>query len=54
MNQFLKLVKDLRKAQKKYFQTRNFNDLKKAKQLEKEVDEMIVKLENPQRNLFQS
>jgi hypothetical protein len=51
MNEFLIKVKELRKAQKTYFRTRNFNDLNKAKRLEKEVDEMIEKLENPQQSL---
>lgn len=52
MNEFIKLVKELRKAQIKYFRTRNYNDLNKAKQLEKDVDAKISELENPQQNLF--
>lgn len=52
MNEFINLVKELRKSQKKYFRTRNYNDLNIAKQLEKDVDAMIIELENPQQNLF--
>lgn len=51
-NPFVIKVKELRKAQKKYFQTRNYNDLNKAKTLEKEVDAMINEFENPQKSLF--
>lgn len=51
-NPFVIKVKQLRTAQKKYFKTRNYNDLNKAKALEKEVDEMLDDLENPQQSLF--
>ncbi len=39
---FMKVV-ELRTAQKKYYQTRDFRDLSKAKKIEKEVDEVIAK-----------
>lgn len=39
---FMKVV-ELRTAQKKYYQTRDFRDLSKAKKIEKEVDEIITR-----------
>lgn len=54
MNKFVLLVKNLRNAQKKYFRTRNFHDLNRAKQLEKEVDIAIQEILNPQTNLFKN
>jgi hypothetical protein len=52
MNEFINLVKDLRKAQIKYFRTRNYNDLNNAKRLEKEVDAKIIDLQTPQLECF--
>lgn len=37
---FMKVV-ELRAAQKKYYETRDFRDLSKAKKIEKEVDAII-------------
>lgn len=37
---FMKVV-ELRKAQKRYYETRDFRDLSKAKKIEKEVDAII-------------
>lgn len=39
--QFFNLVSRLREAQKRYFKTRSSADLQSSKQLEKEVDEEI-------------
>lgn len=52
MQAFIDKVHAMRKAQKKYFRTRNFNSLNEAKALEKEVDQMIGDLQNPQNSLF--
>ena len=38
MNDFEKLVKEMRDTQKKYFKTRDYLVLAKSKQLEKQVD----------------
>lgn len=42
-------VRRMREAQKKYFKTKNKNDLAEAKALEKEVDFLI----NPPKTFFQ-
>lgn len=39
---FMKVV-ELRTAQKRYYETRDFRDLSKAKKIEKEVDAIIEK-----------
>lgn len=39
--QFFNLVSRLREAQKRYFKTRSSADLQSSKQLEKEIDEEI-------------
>lgn len=39
---FMKVV-ELRTVQKKYYETRDFRDLSKAKKIEKEVDAIIDK-----------
>lgn len=41
---FLTLVADMRAAQKLFFRTHNKDVLLRAKQLEKEVDEALVKI----------
>jgi hypothetical protein len=43
--EFVKLVKEMRKAQKAFFKYRRPLDMQTAKQLEKEVDKMIAALE---------
>ena len=50
MNEFEKLVFEMRKAQKEYFKTRDKVILEKSKQLERQVDEYLNKKVNP--NLF--
>lgn len=40
---FKKLVNEMREAQKRYFKTRDRKDLQKAKRLEKEVDDFLLK-----------
>ena len=45
MTEFVKLVKDMRKAQKDFFKFRRPLDMQTAKQLEKEVDKTIAALE---------
>lgn len=39
--QFFNKVAEMRKAQKQYFKTRNYNDLQRSKQLEAEIDNEI-------------
>lgn len=38
---FFNKVAEMRKAQKQYFKTRNYNDLQRSKQLEAEIDNEI-------------
>lgn len=45
MTEFMQLVREMRKAQKEYFKTRDKNVLAKSKQLEKRVDDEIKKEE---------
>lgn len=45
MTEFMQLVREMRKAQKDYFKTRDRNVLAKSKQLEKRVDDEIKKEE---------
>ena len=45
MIEFVKLVKEMRKAQKAFFKYRRPLDMRTAAQLEKEVDKMIAALE---------
>lgn len=40
---FKKLVNEMREAQKRYFKTRDRKDLQKAKKLEKEVDDFLLR-----------
>lgn len=42
--EFVKLVYKMRNQQKKYFKTRNIDDLKESKRLEKEVDDITERL----------
>lgn len=48
MNQreFYELTKDVRKAQKLYFKTRDLDDLKRSKYLEKKLDDEIQRVES--------
>ena len=45
MIEFMQLVREMRKAQKEYFKTRDKDVLAKSKQLEKRVDDEIKKEE---------
>ena len=45
MTEFMQLVREMRKAQKEYFKTRDRDSLAKSKQLEKRVDNEIKKEE---------
>lgn len=45
MTEFIQLVREMRKAQKEYFKTRDKDVLAKSKQLEKRVDDEIKKEE---------
>lgn len=45
MTEFMQLVREMRKAQKEYFKTRDKDVLAKSKQLEKRVDNEIKKEE---------
>ncbi len=44
ISEFAILVRDMREAQKLYFTTRYGRDLKKAKELERHVDERLKKI----------
>lgn len=52
MNEFEKLVYEMRSAQKEYFRTRSKDVLQQSKQLEKRVDEYLKEKENKQLTLF--
>lgn len=52
MNEFVKLVYEMRKAQKEYFRTRSKEVLQQSKQLERRVDEYLRDKENNQQTLF--
>ena len=52
MNEFEKLVYEMRSAQKEYFRTRSKDVLQQSKQLEKRVDEYLKEKENNQLTLF--
>jgi ATP-dependent Zn protease len=41
-------VRNMRYAQKKYFSTRDANQLKRSKELEKEVDKIVDDILSPQ------
>ena len=45
-------VKEMRSLQKEYFRTRSKEVLRKCTALEKQVDELLAKYENPQKSLF--
>ena len=44
---FFNAVEAMREAQKSYFKTRNSDDLKRSKELERKVDEMIAYVRRP-------
>ena len=45
-NDFVKLVKEMREMQRRYFKTRSMEALTESKRLEKEVDKYIEEAEN--------
>lgn len=51
-NEFVKLVADMREAQRNYFKTRDRSWLDKSKALERQVDNQIAVMNNPQQDLF--
>lgn len=51
--QIISATKEMRKAQKEYFRTRDKNALKRSKALENMVDELLAKYDNQQKELFQ-
>lgn len=52
MNEFEKLVYEMRSAQINYFRTRSKEVLQQSKHLEKRVDEYLRDKENKQQTLF--
>ena len=52
MNEFEKLVYEMRSAQINYFRTRSKEVLQLSKQLEKRVDEYLIDKKNKQQTLF--
>lgn len=54
-DRFVALVSDMRKAQKAYFKNRNYDNLQKSKNLEKQVDDAIERLmDDGQQELFET
>lgn len=45
--EFFNAVESMREAQKSYFKTRNSDDLKRSKELERKVDDMIAYIRGP-------
>lgn len=52
MNEFEKLVYEMRCAQVNYFRTRSKEALQQSKQLEKRVDNYLLDKKNNQQKLF--
>lgn len=52
MNEFEKLVYEMRSAQKEYFRTRSKEELQRSKHLEKRVDEYLINKIINQQTLF--
>lgn len=52
LSEFIDLVQEMRFNQKRYFATRNPEVLKRSKELEKKVDEIIYSKKNPQLKFF--
>jgi hypothetical protein len=52
MNDFEKLVYEMRSAQINYFRTRSKDVLQQSKQLEKRVDEYLIGKKTKQQTLF--
>ena len=51
-DEFMLKVRQMREAQIEYFKSKTPVALRRAKQLEKEVDEMILEEINPQKKLY--
>ena len=52
MNEFEKLVYEMRSAQKEYFRTRRKDVLQQSKQLERRVDEYLINKKINKQTLF--
>lgn len=52
MQQLLDAVRDMRAAQKAFFKNRQRDDLDRSRKLEREVDELIKRIDNPQGGLL--
>lgn len=52
LKEFAKLVQMMRHNQRRYFSTRNYEVLKSAKELEKQVDQICADITNVERTLF--
>lgn len=50
--QFVELVKEMRHQQRRYFALRKPETLERSKELEREVDKAIEKIEDKQMSLF--
>lgn len=51
--EFVKLVKEMRHQQRRYFALRKLEMLERSKELEREVDKAIEKIEDKQMLLFE-
>ena len=51
-NEFVKLVAQMREAQRNYFKTRDRSWLVKSKALERQDDNQIAAMNNPQQDLL--
>jgi hypothetical protein len=47
LEKLVKSVKEMRELQRMYFKSKDWSDLTRAKSKEREVDALIVKIENP-------
>lgn len=53
MNEFIELVREMRKTQREYFRTRDKNVLSRSKELERKVDAYLAQqVINQQTTLF--
>jgi hypothetical protein len=53
MDDFLKLIQDMRQAQRDYFRSRTSENLQKSKELERRVDAEVKSLLDKQATLFE-
>ena len=52
MKEFIKLIEEMRNAQKEYFKGRNYQSLEKSKRLERQVDFKVKEYLDTQLNIF--